>query len=195
VFWSLLFSPFRTRASLTTYRALFSCPLFNAVCSFESLKVDCLSCTWVVPKLLDDLSGLRSTHNDFSTTTPPSTTSRTEPHQGEEPPGSVFCPHFIGPHQSRRWWNFYCLQRHYAEPQSGLSWVFGWRTSFQSQQNIQQYVTKKEYSASCARQFSANEYSSFQATHKRLRKQGLRPRPSYYFVISHKRINIRNVSV
>ena len=56
--------------------------------------------------------------------------------------------------------------------------------------NIQKYVTKKVYLASCARQFPANKYSSFQETHKRLRRRGLRPRPSYYMVVSHKPINL-----
>lgn len=100
-----------------SYTPLLSCPLFNAVCSFESRKVDCLSCTWVVPKLPDDLSGLRSTHNDLYAGIPPLTSPRAQPHQGNGGPGSIFCPY-----RSRRWWNFYCLQRNYAEPRSGLSW-------------------------------------------------------------------------
>lgn len=117
-----------------------------------------------------------------------------EPHQGKGGPGSIFCPYFIGSHRSRRWWIFYCLQRNYAEPRSGLSWypagVPHFRASTIFLGNILKYVTKKEYSASCARQFPANEYSSFQETHKRLRKRGLRPRPSYDMVVSHKRINL-----
>jgi len=36
--------------------------IFNAVCSFEPLKVDCLCCNWVAPRTPDDLSALWSTH-------------------------------------------------------------------------------------------------------------------------------------
>ena len=103
---------------------LFSCLLFNAVCSFESLKVDCLSCTWVVPQLPDALSGLRSTHLIFDSGGPPSTIPFPE-RSSSWNRRRGFCilrPYCIRPHRSRRRWNFYYLQRNYAERRSVLSW-------------------------------------------------------------------------